>query len=249
MTMQIKGGLLIAGFDAKALRDFLRKCHTGFYQDRMIRDLKVSAWKAARIIGALLREQYIEPEERWRKTVRAMQWYRATKKGKELMRASAAMPVTRKTAQMSLDAFMRRVNEVNRDPRYLCFITKVVVFGSFLKNVDRLGDVDVAVDMDYRIPRDKNLWKAVQKYAEDSGRNFQTFEAEHAWPMREIKLLLKARKRTIRIESWYSFTQMEKTPDFRYEVLLGDDKAIRSELEEAERERKEDSTKNHRMAK
>lgn len=222
MTIQINRGQQVAGLDAKVLRDFLRKFHTGFNQEWMIKDLKVSAWKAGRIIGALLREQYIEPEESWQKRVRAKRWYHATIKGKELMRASAANRVTRKTAQMSLDAFMRRVNEVNRDPRYLCYITKVVVFGSFLKNVDRLGDVDVAVDMDYRIPRDKNLWKAVQKY----------------------RLVLKARKRTIRIESWYSFTQMEKTPDFRYEVLLGDKRAIRHELEEADREREKHSAKN-----
>ena len=62
--------------------------------------------------------------------------------------------------------------------------------------------------------------------------------------MREVKLALKARKRTVRIESWYSFTRMEKISDFRYEVLLGDEKAIRSELEEAERESREASTKN-----
>ena len=58
------------------------------------------------------------------------------------------------------------------------------------------------------------------------------------------KVVLKARKRTLRIESWYSFTQMEKTPDFSYEVLLGDKEAVRRDLEEAERERNEDSLRN-----
>ena len=241
--MQIRGGQVIAGLNAKVLRDFLRKCHTGFSQDRIIKDLKVSTRQAARIISTLLREGYIEAAHTGSQTICARRWYCATTKGKELMRASAASRVSRKTAQMTLDAFMRRVNEVNRDPRYLCFITQVVVFGSFLKNVDKLGDVDVAVDIHYRIPRDENLWKAVRKYAEDSGCSFPTFEAEQSWPIREIKLLLKARKRTIRIESWYSFTEMEKTPDFKYEVLLGDKSAIRNELEKAERERQKGSAK------
>jgi len=242
MTIQINRGQSIAGMDAKALRDFLRKFYTGFDKDSMIRDLKLTARRAARVIRALLQEQYIEFDRT--STVRAESWYYVTKKGKELMRASAARRVTRGTARLALRAFMERVHEVNRDSRYLCKVTKVAVFGSFLKDVDRLGDVDVAVETDYRIPRNENLWKVVQEYARDSGRQFSTFLAEQAWPMREVKLALKARKRTLRIESWYSFTQMEKTSDFRYKVLLGGDKAIRRELEEAERERKENSTKN-----
>jgi len=208
----------------------------------MIRDLKLTARRAVRVISALLQEQYIEFDRT--STVRAESWYNVTKKGKELMRASAAKRVTRGTAHLALRAFMERVHEVNRNPHYLCKVTKVVVFGSFLKDIDRLGDVDLAVETDYRVPRDKNLWKVVQEYAQNSGRHFSTFDAEQAWPIREVKLALKARKRTLRIESWYSFIRMEKTPDFTYKVLLGDEKAIRRELEEAERERREDSTKN-----
>jgi hypothetical protein len=137
MTIQIKPGQPIAGLDAKVLRDFLRKFSTGFNQDWIIKDLKVSAWKAARIICALLREQYIRPEQSSQEKVRTMRWYHVTRKGKELMRASAARRVTRKTAQLALDAFMRRVQEINRNPGFLCSITKVVVFGSFLKDADR----------------------------------------------------------------------------------------------------------------
>jgi len=242
MTIQINRGQSIAGMDAKALRDFLRKFYTGFDKDSMIRDLKLTARRAARVIHALLQEQYIEFDQT--STVRAMIIGQIFIKGTQLMRASAAKRITRGSARLALRAFMERVHEVNRDPRYLCKVTKVVVFGSYLTDSDRLGDVDLAVEMDYRVPRDKNLWKVVQEYARDSGRQFSTFLAEQAWPMREVKLALKARKRTLRIESWYSFTQMEKTSDFRYKVLLGGDKAIRRELEEAERERKENSTKN-----
>ena len=243
MTVQINPGQSIAGMDAKALRDFLRKFHTGFDKDLMIRDLKVTASQAARVIRGLLQEQYIEFGQSRPNTVSSMSWYNVTRKGRDLMRASAARRVTRNTAHQALTGFMERVHAVNRDSRYLCKVTKVVVFGSFLKKIDRLGDVDVAVGVEYRIPRDKSLWKVVQNYAWESGRHFATFEAEQAWPIREAMLVLKARKRTLRIQSWYSFTRMEKTPDFDYEVLLGDKNAIRRDLEEAKRERTEESTK------
>jgi hypothetical protein len=243
MTMEIKAGQRIAGLTAKALRDFLRKFHTGFSQDWMVKDLEVSVWKATRIIRALLRDEYIEPEPDRPTTIRSLCWYRPTMRGQELIRASAARRVTRKTAQMALDAFMQRVHQVNRDPRYLCTITKVAAFGSFLTEVDRLGDVGVAVEVDYRIPKGKNLWRIFQKHALESGRNFPTLEAEQAWPRREVMLVLKARKRTLRLQSWYSFTQMEKAADFRYEVLLGDKAAISRDLEEAERERKDSESR------
>jgi hypothetical protein len=82
-----------------------------------------------------------------------------------------------------------------------------------------------------------------QKYACDSGRHFATLEAEQAWPVREVTLVLKARRRTLRIQSWYSFTRMEKVPDFTYEVLLGDKNALRCDLEEPEQERNEGSAR------
>ena len=244
MTMQIKPGQLIAGLDAKVLRDFLRKCDTGFDQDWIIKDLKLTSSQALPIINALLREQYIEPDSRWQERFGTMPRYCPTRKGRELMRASAAARISRKTAQTALDGFMQRVHEVNRNPRYLCSITKVAVFGSFLKDLDRLGDVDVAVETGYRIPDDDNSWRVIQQYARNSGRNFPTVVAEQYWPIHEIMLVLKVGKRTLRIEPWYSFTGMEKTPDFTYKVLLGDEKAIRRDLEQAERKRKEDSKKN-----
>lgn len=199
MTIPIKAGQLISGLDAKVLRDFLRKSYTGFDQDWIIKDLKVAPSQAPLIINALLREQYIEPDRRWQERFGTMPRYCATRKGRELMRASAAARITRKTAQLALDGFMQRVHEVNRNPRYLCSITKVVVFGSFLKDLDRLGDVDVAVETGYRIPNDENLWKVIQQYAWNSGRNFPTFVAEQYWPIHEIMLVLKARKRTLRM--------------------------------------------------
>ena len=248
MTIQINRGESIAGMDAKALRDFLRKFHTGFDKDSMIRDLKLTPRRAARVIRSLLQEQYIEFDQNRANMAGSMSWYTVTGRGRDLIRASAARRVTRSTAQQVLTAFMERVHDVNRDSHYLCKVTKVVIFGSFLKDTDRLGDVDLAVELDYRVPRDRDLWKVVQEYARDSGRNFPTFVAEQAWPIHEVKLALKARKRTLRIESWYSFTQMEKTSDFRYKVLLGDEEVIRRELEEAERERRETPQKIDRMA-
>ena len=43
-------------------------------------------------------------------------------------------------------------------------------------------------------------------------------------------MALKSRKRSISIQSWRSFLEMEKAKNFRYKVLLGDANEIRREL-------------------
>src|SRR5690348_14925450 len=108
MTIRINPGQLIAGVDAKVLRDFLRKFQKGFDKDLMIRDLKLTASRAALVICALLQEQYIEFGESQTNTS-SMSWYNVTGKGRDLMRASAAMRVTRSTAHQALTAFIQRV--------------------------------------------------------------------------------------------------------------------------------------------
>lgn len=72
-----------------------------------------------------------------------------------------------------------------------------------------------------------------QHHAEKSGRSFATFEDAIDWPRRELLLFLKSRKRSVSIQSWFSFVQMEKPKGFRYRVLLGDEKEIARELKEA----------------
>jgi hypothetical protein len=80
-----------------------------------------------------------------------------------------------------------------------------------------------------------------EKYAQDSGKSFSTFEEEFFWPRREVLRVLKSRKRNISIQSWYSFLEMEKAKNFRYKVLLGDANQVRRELSAARRNQKQES--------
>lgn len=93
-----------------------------------------------------------------------------------------------------------------------------VVFGSFLQQRDRLGDVDVAVDLKSRVVFDKeHKWvELFQQYARDSGRSFSTFEEKIFWPRREVLLVLKSRKRSISVQPWYSFLEMEKAQNLEF---------------------------------
>jgi len=76
-----------------------------------------------------------------------------TAAGRSFSAAKKIPRITRPKAQKILEAFLRRVREVNEDDDFGVIVDEVYVFGSFLDpEQDRLGDVDVAVGtMDRRI--------------------------------------------------------------------------------------------------
>jgi hypothetical protein len=146
------------------------------------------------------------------------------------LRASGTGRITRKTAAEALQAFMARVNAVNETPRFLYTVNAVVVFGSYLKNVGELGDLDLAVQLKSRIADAEQRVTKELEHACSSGRSFSRFIDQLTWAHDEVMLALKARKRTISVQPWSSFIGMEKETSFKYKVLLGDAESIRAEL-------------------
>ncbi len=120
--------------------------------------------------------------------------------------ASAAKPITRQTAQRALDEFLDRVMLVNRRSYFLAKVTKVVVFGSFLRpEVDRLGDVDVAVELQPKqLDREKLRQATYRRVAEceSLGRHFRGFMEREAWWHTEAFRFLKGRSRAISLHNY-----------------------------------------------
>lgn len=232
MGLDLKTIPAIQGEDAIRLRLILRKAHDAFRVDWLTETFGFNKHKARGLARSLLDRGYIQRDHELenRKEIR-IPWYRVTAKGKELARASAAARLSRKTACRAIDEFMQRVHCVNNNPAYLYSVRKVVVFGSFLGSGERLGDVDLAVDLKPRIALEGTWWEVFQQHAVNSGRYFQSYDHEIDWPRREVMLALKARKRSISIQSWFSFVEMEKPSDFRYKILLGNAREIRCELD------------------
>ncbi len=182
----------------KLLKDVDNESDWG--KNRVTSLLELSPQKANRLLQELERRGYIERgriykrEQLWRKTL----------KGSTLGLASAAKPVTRKTANRVYFEFMERVKEVNNDPRFLMKVKKVVVFGSYLGDSPKLNDIDIAVELDWKEDHPRFVGKerpqAVLDYAhkaEKKGRRFSTFIDRIAWPEDEVKLYLKSRSRTL----------------------------------------------------
>lgn len=230
MTMQIGRLDKIASLSAFAARRFFRhvtSCHQNVFDRQwLMRYLDLSDWKATQVVRGLVREGYVVRKG----TLADQVLFEFTDLGNALARASGAKRVLRSTAARSLQDFMGRVREVNENPNYLYTVTAVAIFGSYLKDTARLGDVDIAVRVDSRIvDNDRRVDQELQ-HARNSDRSFPRFIDQLTWAHHEVMLALKARKRTVSIQAWDSFVRMTKNPEFRYSVPFGDSEGLRAEL-------------------
>jgi len=129
-----------------------------------------------------------------------------TQRGRTFGSATAAKPITRQTAERTLAEFLERVRQVNGNEYFLAKVTKVVLFGSFLRDsVDRLSDVDVAVQLE---PKQRDVERArvlnEQRVAEltSKGQQFVSFlERDWCW-YRETFRFLKGRSRSISLADY-----------------------------------------------
>ena len=103
------------------------------------------------------------------------EFWTTTIKGNSLGLASAAPPLKRSTANRVVEQFLLRVQHVNENTYYLFLVKKVVVFGSFLSEKERINDVDIGVYLQPKEPdmdRHFALCQERTKLAFEEGRNF-----------------------------------------------------------------------------
>jgi hypothetical protein len=80
--------------------------------------------------------------------------------GNPLANATAVASISRTIADRLLKEFLIRVGTVNGNPSWPCRVRKVVVFGSHLNNEERVGDIDLAIQLDRR-PEIAKSWAVV----------------------------------------------------------------------------------------
>jgi len=223
VTMQINAGDKIGGLPILEVRDLLRRFPLGFHSMTLER-AGYSGYRAKKLIRALLIVGYLEAS--------ADGHLRLTPAGKTFSGGSAAKRVRWETADAALKEFMERVERANRNQGFLMTITAAVVFGSYLRGGERIGDLDLAIELEpKKTPKDSiALHKMYADHFEKSGRAYRYVGCEYDWAQREVLLFLKNRKRTLSLHTMSDFAAMDKTPDFSYKILLGDPERISAKL-------------------
>ena len=221
--MRITSDQLIAGFPALEVREFVRRYRLAeFSAETAQHYLAVSPRVAAAYIKKLVNLGFIVETGKSDKC----RVFQLTSSGHALANATAAKPIYRRTADRALRQFLERLRLVNDAGEYAYRVDQAVLFGSMLTDIDRLGDVDVAIRLEPKLSDEhaqEELCKARRKFAEARGRTFYGVFDWAMWPTREVLLQLKGRSGIL---SLHDLSEVEKMPNIRYRVLLGDPRQI-----------------------
>ena len=170
MTLQIKSTDAVSGIPMMQIRGFFQRLvswhRDSFDLPALRKQLSLDETSALALALELVAQGYVEAQR---------SEYKFTEKAGELVRASAASRVSRKTAEDALTGLLERVMQYNLDANKIFTILTVVVFGSFLSTKDKLGDLDVAVKYRDRNLKDPNRAETALAYARQSGRRFGSF--------------------------------------------------------------------------
>lgn len=191
--MRIRPDDVIVGQPALAIRKLLRQ-ESGTVAT-ISESLGVDLVTARQVSQELFAEGYIEPavharDESWQTTTR----------GNALAHATARKPITRKTAERLVAEFLNRVRAINACDDYVYRVKQVIVFGSYLTDRPDLGDIDLAITLQFRLDdpdrRERQCQERIQQ-ALDKGRTFRTYFEEVSWPQMEIYQYLKGRSSSL----------------------------------------------------
>jgi hypothetical protein len=225
--MRIKKEEVVAGHSALRVRGFLRRFERGFFMHSAAESfMQLKPRKAAEFINDLVALELIEPTTPFEKEAA----FQVATRGHAFTNATAARPIYRGTAERVLRDFIDRVNAVNASEEYAFIVKSAVLFGSMLSCMDRLGDVDVAIDLRPRISDTAKFRQQCDRrrhLAEERGRAFPTVFEWATWPQKEVVLQLKARSRSL---SLHEFDQVMRMDNLRYRILVGDASLIASQI-------------------
>jgi predicted nucleotidyltransferase len=222
--MRIVKDQIVADYPALAVRTFLRRYRSfTIVAATAAYALKTDENQAMNFLRQLASLDLVQPAECLPLDKEA---YEITTHGNAFANASAAKPISRKTAELVLQRLMERVRLVNDNPDLVYRVESVVLFGSMLSTAERLGDVDIAIELQAKVTEETAFrkWCDERRHiALEQGRHFSSTFEWVVWPSTEISFLLKARSHAL---SLHEFSQLGQMAGVRYRVLWGDAERI-----------------------
>jgi len=156
--------------------------------------LDIDSLTARQVYQELSAEGYIEPSDR---PLQADdESWQTTRKGNALANATARKAITRRTAERLLEEFLNRVKEINACDDYVYRVKQVILFGSYLSDSPRLGDVDLSIVLEFRVNDPHQRIRHMQErinHALQEGKIFRNSTDQALWPQLEIFSILKGR--------------------------------------------------------
>lgn len=198
--MRITADEKIAGYPAIQIRQLMRETVGRSITPRYIREiLRCNDSSATCVLSQLQKAGFIE-------SVR--EYWEATTKGNALAMATAAAPLRRETAERLIEGLVDRARLLNADNDWAYRVRILVVFGSYVRGVERPNDVDIGCELRPRWS-DERQPRVEQERREKRGR-FRNISEWATWPRLEVIRYLRARARGLSIhelEDWIRGTE------------------------------------------
>jgi hypothetical protein len=191
--MKFDRALVPAGTTAKKLRDFLNRFrHVGWAASDdppgtpdppyRISRTTITDWFKRDLADALVANGLLERT--------APGKFRVTAFGNRMGPQRLNTRISRARADKIVAEFLDRVHQANADPEAVLLVVEVIAFGSYIRDTDDLGDIDLVV-MTAPRPMSSEEWHrrldALNAKAEAAGKEY--------WPGRDLKLRLRNRNR------------------------------------------------------
>lgn len=169
-------------------------------------------YAARRFLADLVTDQWLIQE-------RPDYWV-ATAKAKELQFKSRGK-LTRAKADSLVSELMVRVHVINDDSNYAFKVDAVVLFGSYLSALDRIGDVDVAIALRARL-QNREAQKVLEEEARSRGRRSQNMVDHLFKPQREVLQALRAKSSGLDVRNISELQGLlQERGDVPYSVIFG----------------------------
>jgi len=224
--MRIESSDQIEGIPLARIRSMFRRAglESTLTLDFVGQQLELTKQDAQRLVTGLRTAGFIKPVRlRTGFPSDRRQWH-LTDEGVRLRCATAAKPLHRATAACLLVKLLERIEILNADDRFLARVSRAIVFGSYLQSTERLGDVDVAIEL---VPRCGDLHRLTaaneQRVKEEqaSGRRFSNLVDQLFWWQQEAMLFLRNRKRGLSLQPYGAIRKVVDTSAHR--LIFGDE--------------------------
>jgi hypothetical protein len=188
--MRLRSSETLGGVPVLEVRALIRRWYDGAAPlDFIGEHLELRRAERQRLLAALLEEGLLTREEG--DPVR----YELTVKAHAFAQATAAAPLRRSTADTKLRELVARMVHANASAEFLVGVESAYVYGSYLTDVPRLGDLDVSLTLWRKEPDGERFTELSRAAARKSGRRFGTFIDFLSWPDKQLLLFLKQRAR------------------------------------------------------
>jgi len=137
-----------------------------------------------------------------------------------------AIGLTRKTADELIRKICATAERINADKNMSRVIVKLTVFGSYLSDKEKLGDLDIAAEYDFRYPDANGNYSDKQRALDDKIRESDprdypmTIVARVCYPELLVLKTLKGGSRAISLHSQSELDAMiEEFPETKHKVI------------------------------